>query len=52
MSRFKQADLGEAAHKFLKHHNVTTTTHDIDLDYDFWDAGENASTWETCIDEY
>lgn len=44
MNRFKQADLSEAAHKFLEWHDVTTATHDIDLDYDFWNAGETAST--------
>jgi hypothetical protein len=51
MNRFKQADLGEATQKFLKWHDVTTTTHDIDLGYDFWNAGETASTWGTCVNE-
>ena len=44
MNRFKQADLGEAARKFLKWHDATITTHDIDLVYHFWNAGETAFT--------
>ena len=42
----KKADLSEPAQKFLKSHNVATTTHGIDLDYDFWNAGEIACTSE------
>jgi hypothetical protein len=40
MSGFKQADLNEPAQKFLESHDLATTTQDIDLDYDFWNAGE------------
>jgi hypothetical protein len=40
----KQADLSEPAQKFLKSHNVATTTHGVNLDYDFWSAGEIACT--------
>ena len=38
----KQADLNEPAQKFLKSHDLITTTHAIDLDFDFWNAGEAA----------
>ncbi|KAF9650538.1 hypothetical protein BDM02DRAFT_3154834 [Thelephora ganbajun] len=34
------ADLCEPAQSFLKLHDVATTTHDIDLDYNFWNADE------------
>ena len=39
----KQADLNEPTQEFLKFHKVTNTTHDIDLDYNFWNAGETAT---------
>lgn len=42
----KQADLSEPAQKFLKSHNAATTMHGIDLNYDFWNAGEIARTSE------
>lgn len=51
MNRFKQADLNEPAQKFLKYHDVATTTQDINLDYDFWNAGETISTSGTRTDE-
>lgn len=51
MSRFKQADLNEPAQNFLKFHDLPTTTQDINLDYDFWNAGEAAFTSGTCMDE-
>ena len=40
---FKQAGLDEPAQEFLKFHNVNNTTYDIDLDYDFWNAGETTT---------
>lgn len=39
----KQADLSEPAQEFLKFHDVSATKYDIDLDYDFWNAGEVVS---------
>ena len=41
----KQADLSEPAQKFLKFPDVNITTYDIDLDYDFWNAGEAARSF-------